>query len=81
MTNKIINVTLRGGIIGLLTSSPKKRLENAILEANAKGFKVRQIIPSASGNLFLYIWRIILLCITLFLYTTANGYYIILEEN
>ena len=80
MKNQVINVTLWGGIIGALASSPRQRLNDKIQEANAEGWKVVQIVPAASGNLFLYIWRFILLCITLLLFTTANGYYIVLEK-
>ena len=79
--NKIINITLHGGIIGYFTSSPKRRLTNAINDANAGGWKVRQVIPADSGNVFLFLLRLILLCITLGLFTTANGYYVILEQD
>jgi len=78
--SKVINVTLWGGIIGALASSPKRKLNKEIIAANSEGWKVVQIIPAASGNLFLYLLRLILLCITLFLFTTENGYYIVLEK-
>ena len=80
MKNKVINVTLWGGIIGSLASSPRQRLNEKIQEANAEGWKVVQIVPAVSGNLFLYLWRFILLCITLLFFTTANGYYVVLEK-
>ena len=70
-----------GGIIGLFALSPKQRLNAKIKEANAEGWRVVQIIPSESGNLFLYLLRLILLCITLLLFTTANGYYVVLEKE
>ena len=78
--NKIINVPLYGGIIGALSSSPLQRLNKEIRAANAQGWKVLRIIPSASGNLFLSVWRIILLCITLFFFTTKNGFYVVIEK-
>jgi hypothetical protein len=79
--NKVINVRMTGGIIGALALSPMRRLDAKIAAANAEGWNVRQVMPSDSGNLFLLIWRIILLCITLFLFTIANGYYIVLEKE
>ena len=79
--NKIVNVRLTGGILGLLFSSPQTKLSNAIKDANAKGWRVRQVIPAVSGNLFLWLLRLILLVITLFLFTTANGFYIVLERD
>ena len=80
-TNKVVNVTLTGGIIGLFASSPQNSLNNAIKRENTNGWRVVQIIPADSGNIFLYIFRLLLLVITLFLFTTANGYYIIMEKK
>ena len=80
-TNKVVNVTLDGGIIGLLANSPQGALNDKIRAENAKGWKVIQVIPADSGNLFLIIFRFILLIITVFLYTTANGYYVIMERK
>ena len=79
--NKIVNVTLIGGIIGLLASSPKKSLNNTISNENANGWRVIQVIPADSGNIFLIIFRLLILLITFFLYTTANGYYIVMEKK
>jgi hypothetical protein len=80
-TNKVVNVTLTGGIIGLFASSPQNSLNNTIKRENANGWRVVQIIPADSGNIFLYIFRLLLLIITLFLFTTANGYYVIMEKK
>ena len=78
--NKIINVALTGGIIGFLVSSPQQRLNAKIKEVNAEGWRVVRIIPSSSGNLLLFLGRLFLLCITLFLYTTKNGFYVVIEK-
>lgn len=78
--NKVVNVTLIGGLIGLFGSSPQNRLNSRIKKENANGWRVVQIIPSDSGNIFLTIFRLLLLIITLFLYTTSNGYYVIMER-
>jgi hypothetical protein len=80
-TNKVVNVALTGGIIGLFSSSPQRKLNEAIKRENANGWRVVQIIPADSGNLFLIIYRLLLLTITLFLFTTANGYYVIMEKK
>ena len=81
MKNKVINVPMWGGIIGWLALAPQQRLNANIKEANAEGWRVVQIIQSESGNLFLFLLRLLLLCITLFLFTTANGYYVVLEKE
>ena len=80
-TNKVVNVTLTGGIIGLFASSPQNSLNNTIKRENANGWRVVQIIPADSGNIFLYIFRLLLLIITLFIFTTVNGYYVIMEKK
>ena len=80
-TNKVINVTLTGGIIGLFISSPQSSLNNRIKNENANGWRVVQIIPADSGNIFLIIFRLLLLVLTLCLYTTTNGYYVIMEKK
>jgi preprotein translocase subunit YajC len=79
--NKVANVTLTGGIIGLFTSSPQNTLNRRIKKENANGWRVIQVIPSASGNIFLFIFRLIILVITLFLYTPVDGYYIIMARD
>jgi len=80
-TNKVVNVTLTGGLIGLFSVSPISSLNSRIVKENANGWRVIQVIPADSGNIFLYIFRLLLLVVTLFLYTTANGYYVILEKK
>jgi hypothetical protein len=80
-TNKVVNVALIGGIIGQFSSSPQRKLNEAIKRENANGWRVVQVIPADSGNLFLYIYRLLLLTITFLLYTTANGYYVIMEKK
>lgn len=80
-TNKVINVTLIGGLIGLFSSSPQSRLNDRIKKENTNGWRVIQIIPSDSGNIFLFIFRFILLVFTIFLFTTVNGYYVVLEKK
>lgn len=79
--NKVVNVTLIGGLIGLFGSSPQNRLNSRIKKENSNGWRVIHIIPADSGNIFLTIFRLLLLIITLFLYTTANGYYVIMERT
>jgi len=81
MANKVVNVNLTGGIIGLLGDSPKNKLNKVVEKESNNGYRVVQIIPAASANLLLTLLRGILLLITLFLYTKSEGYYIIFEKK
>ena len=79
--NKIVNVDLTGGLIGLLGDSPKNKLNNVIQKQSNNGYRVVQIIPAASANLLLSMLRVVLLFITFFLFTTTEGYYIVFEKK
>ena len=81
MSNKVVNVNLTGGIIGLLGDSPKNKLNKVVEEESKNGYRVVQIIPAASANLLLTLLRFLLLWLTLFLWTTSEGYYIIFEKK
>lgn len=78
---KVVNVTLTGGIVGMLADSPQNKLNRVISEASQSGWRVVQIIPASSGNIFLMIIRLLLLLVTMFFYTQANGYYVVLERR
>jgi hypothetical protein len=78
---KVVNVTLTGGIIGILSLSPLNTLNKIIKREGANGWSVIQIIPAESGNIFLTILRLLVLVLTIFLYTTVNGYYIVMEKK
>lgn len=79
--NKVVVVSLVGGLIGLFFASPQGALNTKIKKENGAGWKVIQVIPSESGNIFLFIFRLFLLILTFFLFTTTNGYYIIMEKS
>lgn len=78
--NKVVRLNFKGGIIGFLIDNPHKTLQQRILLENKNGWRVVQVIPDISGNLFVLLFRIILLVITLFLYTQSNGYFVIFEK-
>ncbi|MCU4176474.1 hypothetical protein [Carboxylicivirga sp. N1Y90] len=81
IANKVVNVPLSGGLLGTIGSSPKSRLSIEIEAANKHGWNVKQVLPASSGSLLYSLLRIILLVITLFLYTIEPGYYLILEKD
>jgi hypothetical protein len=79
--NKVISVTVLGGIIGAALMSPMLSLNIAMKKANANGWKVVQVINSDTGNVFHRLGSMFLLIATLFFYTREPGYYLILERK
>jgi len=79
--NKVVNVNRIGGLIGLFGESSQVILDNAVRKQNMLGYRVIQVIPATRGNILLLIFRIFLLFITIFFYTTNDGYYLILERT
>jgi len=80
-SNKVVKVTLVGGLIGLLAGSPVDSLNKRIRNENSQGWEVVQVLPDTNLNLLTVILRILLLMITLLLYTTTNGYFIVLKRK
>ena len=78
--NKVVRVSLKGGLLGLLSSNPHHTLSAAIAAENRAGWKVVQVIPDDTGNLVIMIVRFVVLMFTLLLYMPANGYWVVMEK-
>lgn len=78
--NKVINITLFGGLVGLLAESPHLALRKAINGANSDGWKVVQVVPAASGSFIYAFLQTIVLLLTLLIFTFKPGYYVVLER-
>ncbi len=81
ITNTVFRVKLSGGIIGALAANPKGKLQKKIIEMNEDGYRVGQVLPDDTGNILVLLLRLILLILTIGLWTIANGYYIIGEKR
>lgn len=79
-SGRIKNVNLSGGLIGLIWDSPTRKLNKTISAANSEGWRVVQVLPASEWNLLVAVARIIVLVVTIFLYTFSNGYYLLLEK-
>ncbi len=79
--NKVERVRLVGGIAGMIGTSPRRALASKIEEVNQQGWYVRQVMADDTGNLLILLLRSLILCLTLFIYTPANGYLLILERD
>ena len=76
-----IRISLSNGLVGPIFTDPRKALENRILEENKNGWNAIYFIPHKETNLVVSILQIIVLVLTLFLWTWGGGYMILFEKE
>lgn len=79
--NKIARISLAGGLIGLLTTNPRRALDDEIDKHNLSGWNVVNVLPHKTTNAFIAAAQLIVLVVTLGLWTWGAGYLIILEKE
>ena len=78
-TNKVVRISYSGGIIGLVFGSARGKLEKVLKDNNAQGWNLAEVV-SDNPNLIIWIFRLVLLSLTLGLWTLSNSYLLILER-
>lgn len=79
--NKVLRVSLSGGIIGWMTTNPRKALDNAISSANKEGWTATHIDNHSNSNLLIRVIQLVVLLLTFFLWTWSDGYLVLLEKE
>jgi hypothetical protein len=79
--NKIVRVALPGGLIGAITINPRKALEQTIQKHNTAGWNCHQIIFHTTHNLFMVVLQVLLLVVTIGLWTFGAGYLLLFEKD
>ena len=79
--NKIVRISLAGGIIGMLTTNPRKALEDAINSNNKDGWNAIYFSEHKTSNYFITLLQLFVLALTLFLWTFGAGYMILFEKD
>ena len=79
--NKVVRISLSGGIIGLLTSNPRRALDARIDQVNQAGWNAVYFLPHTDTNLLVGVLRLVVLAGTLFLWTWGAGYLILFERE
>jgi len=79
--NKIVRISLSGGIIGILLTNPKEAIQRAVQIENERGWRLVQILPHKSQNLFIAMAQVIVVIFTLLLWTWSDGYLLIFERD
>lgn len=70
-----------GGLIGALTTNPRKALADKIDKNNQEGWNAIHIEPHRTTNLFILVLQILVLLLTLGLFTWGGGYLILFEKE
>lgn len=79
--NKVVRIALSGGIIGWLTTNPRRALDERIDRENQAGWNAVYILPHTDTNLAAQVARLLVLGLTLFLWTWGAGYLILFERE
>lgn len=75
----MVRVNFAGGILGLIFGSRWGKLETVINRENAAGWNLAEYIPD-NPNLALLLIRLILLVLTVGLWTISTGYILVFER-
>jgi len=78
--NTIARISLAGGLIGALTTNPRRALNKTIEDYNARGWKAIQVESHKTHNLFIFLLQFLVLILTLGLYTWGGGYLVLFEK-
>ena len=79
--NKVARISLMGGLIGALTTNPRKALEDEIDKGNLDGWNAIHIEPHSTTNLFVSAVQLVVLGLTLGLWTWGGGYMVLFEKE
>jgi len=80
-TNRISRVSLMGGLIGALTTNPRSALQSELDKQNKQGWNAIHIDPHGTTNLFIRVLQLVVLILTLGLFTWGGGYLILFEKE
>ena len=79
-SNQVERITYAGGLYGLIAGSSKGKLQAKVEEMNARGWNLHLIHPESLNVLHL-LFRLIILVLTLGIWTLGNSELIIFEKN
>jgi len=79
--NKIGRVALMGGLIGMLTTNPRKALADKVDKENKQGWNAIHIDQHRTTNLFIALLQLAVLILTVGLFTWGGGYLILFEQE
>ena len=78
--NKVERLRYSGGIIGLIFGSTKGKMQNKITEMNKQGWNLH-LIHNDQPNLVIWIVRLLILFLTLGLWTIGSSEILVFEKE
>ena len=79
--NKIVQLNISGGLIGLVLTNPRRALESCIMKENQDGWNAVYFTHHKDTNIFMSILKLAVLLCNLFLWTWGAGYMILFERE
>ncbi len=79
--NKVVRISLSGGIFGMLTTNPRKALDDVIDQHNQDGWNAIYFQEHKTSNLFVWLLQLVVLFLTIFLWTFGAGYMVLFEKE
>ena len=78
--NRVVRIGLAGGLIGAVVTNSRAAFEKSITQQNAQGWNLCEVVPIGGTNLFMLIIRLLILVLTLGLFTLGSNYLLIFEK-
>ena len=79
--NKVVQINLMGGLIGLMATNPRKALDDRIDTENKDGWNAVYFMPHRDTNLLVIVAKILVLIATIGLWTWGAGYMVLFERD
>ena len=81
MRIQVIRKTVAGGLIGALATNPRLTLARVIEAQAAEGWRLTAITPLTGSNLLMALVSLVVLVLTLGLWTFGAGYLLAFEKD
>ena len=78
--NKVERIRYSGGLLGLLFGSSRGKLEDVVKAQNQEGGNLH-FIHQDSPNILIWIFRLLILLLTLGLWTTGNSELLVFQKD
>ena len=79
--NKVIQINLMGGLVGLMATNPRKALDDRIDAENKDGWNAVYFMPHKDTNLLVILAKIAVLIVTIGLWTWGAGFMVLFERE